>query len=72
MIKFKQGWDAISNAFSKLGSWFGDRWNESKDALAEANTWLGEKFQSGRDKVNSAFEKVGSWFGDRWNDIKME
>ncbi|HEV6584033.1 TPA: hypothetical protein ACJXG1_002201, partial [Streptococcus pneumoniae] len=53
-----------------LGSWFGGRWNDSKNALAEANTWLGDKFKSGRDKVNSAFEKVGSWFGDRWNDIK--
>ncbi|VIT19582.1 phage tail length tape-measure protein [Streptococcus pneumoniae] len=61
---------AIGNIFGNLGSWFGGRWNDSKNALAEANTWLGDKFKSGRDKVNSAFEKVGSWFGDRWNDIK--
>ncbi|HGQ3554919.1 TPA: hypothetical protein ACLY5J_002171, partial [Streptococcus pneumoniae] len=42
--KFQQAWDAIGNIFGNLGSWFGGRWNDSKNALAEANTWLGDKF----------------------------
>ena len=60
----------MNSAFEKVGSWFGDRWNDIKNGVKEADTWFGEKFESAKEKTQNPFQTIGSWFSDRWNDIQ--
>lgn len=70
VTKFKKAKDNVTNTWKNVGSWFGDRWKDTKDALKDVSEWFKNKFNDARDNTNKAFEKIGSWFGDRWKETQ--
>lgn len=67
--KFSTGYENIKTTFAPVGSWFGDRWNDVKNAMSGVPDWFSEKFTSARTKVSESFQSVGSWFGERYADV---
>lgn len=59
--------DDLKDIFSEP---LGEKWEETKDLLAEIPGWFGEKFAAARENVSDAFEDIGDWFGKRRDDIK--
>ncbi len=60
----------MNRVFEAIGSWFGARWQDIKNALSQVAIWFLTMFTNARNNVNRVFEAIGSWFGARWQDIK--
>lgn len=67
---FAAAWDGIVRIFSPIGTWFGERWSETKAKLAEVGNWFTTKFQEGWSGLTSIFQKLGGWFSEQWGKVK--
>jgi phage-related protein len=66
--------DAITKAFSNLGSWFKEKFGQVQKAGQNAMDKVKGFFTSAKRKITSTFSNIGSWFGGKfrsaWNSIK--
>ena len=60
----------MTNVFAAIGQWFGARWQDIKNALAQVATWFLTMFTNAYTNVTNVFAAIGSWFGARWTEIK--
>jgi phage-related protein len=67
--KFQSAYDAVTDIFRNIGSWFGERWTDIKKVFAKIKSWFSEKFSSAYDAVTDVFKGIGNWFKSRWDDI---
>lgn len=68
--------EAIKNAFSGMGEWFGNIAEKIKNAFKDIGSWFKEKFTTAKNGITDAFKDIGSWFEgikkkitDSFNDI---
>ena len=66
---FTNAYNNVTRVFAAIGSWFGARWQDIKNALAQVATWFLTMFTNAYNNVTRVFAAIGSWFGARWNDI---
>lgn len=67
-------WTAIKNTFSKIGSWFKEKFSQvqkaGQDAMKNVKKWFSDAYKS----ITRTFSNVGSWFSGKfrsaWNGIK--
>lgn len=57
-------WDDIKNVFSKVGSWFGERFSEAWSAIKKAFSSVKSFFIGIWNTIKSIFTKIGSTIGD--------
>ena len=66
--------DAITKAFSNIGSWFKEKFSQIQKAGQNAMDKVKGFFTSAKTKITSTFSNIGSWFGDKfrsaWNSVK--
>ena len=66
--------DAITKAFSNIGSWFKEKFGQIQKAGQNAMDKVKNFFSSAKSKITSTFSNIGSWFGDKfrsaWNGVK--
>ena len=66
--------EAITKAFSNLGSWFKEKFGQVQKAGQDAMNKVKNFFSSAKSKITSTFSNIGSWFGDKfraaWNGVK--
>ena len=66
--------DAITKAFSNVGSWFKEKFSQIQKAGQNAMDKVKGFFTSAKTKITSTFSNIGSWFGDKfrsaWNGVK--
>ena len=67
---FQKAWTGLTNIFSKLGSWFGERWNDVTSALSSVSNWFGEMFTNAYNAVKDAFSSIGDFFSGVWETVK--
>jgi phage-related protein len=67
---FTNAYNNVTRVFAAIGSWFGARWNDIKNALAQVATWFLTMFTNAYNNVTRVFAAIGSWFGARWTEIK--
>lgn len=63
-------WSGIQTIFSPMGSWFGDRFEDVKNAFLNAPEFFKEKFQGAYDKAIGAFQSIATWFHEKWDAVK--
>jgi len=63
-------WSGIQTIFSPMGSWFGDRFEDVKNAFLNAPEFFKEKFQGAYQKVTGAFQSIATWFHEKWDSVK--
>lgn len=68
--KFKSAYNGIVNAFSNIGQWFSERYEDVKNAFSSVGDWFSQKFKEAYDSIVNTFRNIGQWFTDRYNDIK--
>lgn len=67
-------WTAIKSTFSKIGSWFKEKFSQvqkaGQDAMKNVKKWFSDAYKS----ITKTFSNVGSWFSGKfrsaWNGIK--
>lgn len=67
-------WTAIKSTFSKIGSWFKEKFSQvqkaGQDAMKNVKKWFSDAYKS----ITRTFSNVGSWFSGKfrsaWNGIK--
>ena len=66
--------NAITKAFSNIGSWFKEKFSQIQKAGQNAMDKVKSFFTNAKSKITSTFSNIGSWFGDKfrsaWNSIK--
>ena len=66
--------DAITKAFSNIGSWFKEKFSQIQKAGQNAMDKVKGFFTSAKNKITSTFSNIGSWFGDKfrsaWSAVK--
>ena len=66
--------NAITKAFSNIGSWFKEKFSQIQKAGQNAMDKVKNFFTNAKSKITSTFSNIGSWFGDKfrsaWNSIK--
>ena len=66
--------NAITKAFSNIGSWFKEKFSQIQKAGQNAMDKVKGFFTSAKTKITSTFSNIGSWFGDKfrsaWNGVK--
>ena len=66
--------DAITKAFSNIGSWFKEKFSQIQKAGQNAMDKVKGFFTSAKTKITSTFSNISSWFGDKfrsaWNSVK--
>ena len=66
--------DAITKAFSNIGSWFKEKFSQIQKAGHNVMDKVKGFFTSAKTKITSTFSNIGSWFGDKfrsaWNGVK--
>ena len=71
---FKGIWSGMTQVFSKVGSWFGEKFGDAKNKAVNAWSDFKGKMSDKWNDVKNVFSKVGSWFGDKfsdaWNRVK--
>ena len=67
---FTNAYNNVTRVFSAIGSWFGARWQDIKNALALVASWFLTMFTNAYNNVTRIFAAIGSWFAARWQDIK--
>lgn len=59
-------WTAIKNTFSKIGSWFKEKFSQvqkaGKDAMDKVKKWFSDSYRS----ITRTFSNIGSWFGNKF------
>lgn len=68
--KFKKAYNGIVNAFSNIGQWFSERYEDVKNAFSSVGEWFSQKFKEAYDSIANIFRNIGQWFTDRYNDIQ--
>ena len=67
-------WTAIKNTFSKIGSWFKDKFNQVQKAGQDAMTKVKKWFSNAYSGIKNTFSNVGGWFRGKfqsaWSSIK--
>lgn len=67
-------WNGIANTFSKVGSWFGEKFKAAWSAIKEAFKPAVEWFQGIWNKITGIFNSVKTWFKEKfqaaWGAIK--
>ncbi len=67
-------WTAIKNTFSKIGSWFKDKFNQVQKAGQEAMSNVKKWFSNAYSGIKNTFSNVGGWFRGKfqsaWSSIK--
>lgn len=61
---FSDLWKSITDIFSGIGQWFGDRFNEAWEGIKNAFSKVGEFFKGLWDGIISTFQWVGQAVGD--------
>ena len=71
---FKQGGEAIGNAFKATGDWFKEKWNSAVEVMSIAKNWIGEKLKlfvdlnkRGMELFGNIFTSIGAWFKEKWD-----
>lgn len=67
-------WTAIKKAFSNIGKWFSEKFQQvqksGKDAMDKVKKWFSDSYK----KITSTFSNIGGWFRGKfqtaWNSIK--
>ncbi len=67
-------WKAITNAFSNIGTWFKERFQQvqkwGKDAMDKTKQWFSDAYK----KITGTFSNIGGWFRSKfssaWSSIK--
>ena len=67
-------WTAIKNTFSKIGSWFSDKFTQvqkaGQDAMKKVKKWFSDAYSG----IKNTFSNVGGWFKSKfqgaWSSIK--
>ncbi len=67
-------WTAIKNTFSKIGSWFSDKFAQvqkaGQDAMKKVKKWFSDAYSG----IKNTFSNVGGWFKSKfqsaWSSIK--
>ena len=66
--------DAITKAFSNIGSWFKEKFSQIQKAGQNVMDKVKGFFTSAKTKITSTFSNIGSWFSDKfrsaWNGVK--
>lgn len=60
---FKKIWDGITSIFSKIGTWFGDKFKEAVDKIKSVFGGIKSFFTGIWDSIKAIFSKVGSAIG---------
>ena len=67
-------WSAIKNTFSKIGTWFKDKFTQVQKAGQDAMTKVKKWFSDAYKGIKNTFSSVGSWFSGKfksaWSAIK--
>ena len=66
---FGAGRDAVKKAFSFIGGWAKERFDDFKTGWTGIGTWIGNLFSGAYDKVKSAFSGIKTFFVNRKNDV---
>lgn len=61
---------AVTDKFSDIGTWFGDRNKDIQNAQDGISSWMSTKYKDARKAVNDNFSDAGIWFGRRKADIQ--
>lgn len=61
---------AVTDKFSDIGTWFGDRNKDIQNAQDDISSWMSTKYKDARKAVNDNFSDAGIWFGRRKADIQ--
>ena len=61
---FKNIWDSITNIFSKVGNWFGDKFKAAVDKIKSVFGGIKSFFSGIWESIKSIFSKVGTSIGD--------
>ena len=67
---FKKAWDKATEIFSKVGEWFGNKFEGAKTSIVNAFGSITNWFSGIWDKIKSIFSKVGNWFGEKFTNAK--
>lgn len=74
---FELGWKigdkiskGISETFSNIGEWFGERWKDIKNVFSNVGSWFKEKFSAAWKNIKNAWNGVKTFFSDIWSGIK--
>lgn len=67
-------WKSIKNTFSKIGSWFKDKFQQvqksGKDAMDKTKKWFSDAYK----KITGTFSNIGGWFRSKfssaWSSVK--
>lgn len=65
-----KAWEAAKEAFSKVGGWFKDKFNDAKEKAAEAWSGVKEKFSQSWEQQKKIFSAVGGFFKDRFTEAR--
>lgn len=68
--KFGSARKAVTDKFSDIGTWFGDRNKDIQNAQDGISSWMSTKYKDARKAVNDNFSDAGIWFGRRKADIQ--
>lgn len=67
-------WNGIVNTFSKVGTWFAEKFQAAKNAIKEKFEPIKETFTNVWNKVKETFSNVKGWFKEKfqeaWNAVK--
>ena len=63
-------WTSIKNIFSKIGSWFTEKFNTVRDGGKKAMDNLKKVFSDAWSSIKKVFSGWGSFFGGLWTKIK--
>lgn len=58
----------ICDTFSNIGQWFGNKFNEAKEAITKAFQNIGQWFSDRWKDITNAFSNVGNWFKNKFQD----
>ena len=65
-------WKAITNTFSKIGSWFSDKFDDVRKGGKKAMDNLKTVFSDAWKTIKSVFSGWGNFFGGLWTTIKSK
>lgn len=64
--------DGLTQVFSGLGAWFGEKFSGAKEWAVNAWSDAKEKWTGIKNKVTDAFSSVGTWFKDKFAEGKKK
>lgn len=67
---FRGAWDAIKNAFSSVGQWFGEKLADIKNAFSPVGSFFKNAFTNAWNNIKNVFSGVSNFFNGIWDKIK--